>query len=535
MVQQVIYVGQAPNDGSGDPLRTAFVKVNENFNDLYANVGASVINLTGNTIVTTTTDTNLNLVPNGQGDVVIGPSAQLFVTDTNSSSTTTSGALVVSGGLGVAGNINAGGQVNGVGAQLTYMDSTIIGANTASSATFTTTTMSSAAVAGNLTAGNVNGGLAGFTGIVASDHAYLKGLYAYGAVLDSATLVNANLTIGSLSIPSLNATPVGNATPSFAAFTQVIIGNAPATAFGSNLLQITHNINTVSNLAVYQNKNAGTSASADMYLLPDTGTVNSDHLRIGITSSTFNVAESALFGKKGGYILNPTANLAIGVVSPGTALSFFGGGTYANNAVMTVYANGNVAVNGNLEVASVTSSVTFKGTVTFNNTINGTASSATTATTATYASTSGLATNATNLVGPYQANITGVGPLSNLTVTGNVIAGNLAADGALQYVNQLVNLSVTTTPTLYANTPVWLVDSTNGATISSATLNFPANSALYDGQTIKLISNITVTTLTCTAGSGTVINNAPTTLSSSTPYTFYLYKGAAGGARWIRS
>jgi hypothetical protein len=535
MVQQVIYVGQAPNDGSGDPLRTAFIKVNNNFNDLYANVGASVINLSGNTIVTTTTDTNLNLVPNGQGDVVIGPSSQLFVTYNSPSTTTTSGALVVSGGIGAAGNINASGQINGVGATLTYMDNTIIGANTASSATFTTATMNSASIAGNVVAGNINSNLAGFTGIVTSDHAYLKGLYAYGAVLDSATLVNANLTIGSLSIPSLNATPIGNSSPSTASFSQVIIGNAPATPFGSNLLTVTHNINTLSNLAIFQNKNSGSAAATDVYFLSDTGTVNGDHLRVGITSSGYNDPASSLIGSKGSFLISPTGNLAVGIVAPGTALTLFGGGTYSNNAVMTVYANGNVAINSNLEVASVTSSVTFKGTVTFNNTINGTASSATTATTATYSSTSGLATNATNVVGAYQANITGVGSLANLLVTGNVIAGNLAAEGALQYINQVVNLSVSTTATLYANTPVWLVDSTNGGTIGSATLNFPANSALFDGQQIKLISNITVSTLTCTAGSGTVINNAPTTLSATTPYTFYLYKGAAGGARWIRS
>lgn len=35
MAQQIINIGSAPNDGTGDPLRNAFVKVNENFNDLY--------------------------------------------------------------------------------------------------------------------------------------------------------------------------------------------------------------------------------------------------------------------------------------------------------------------------------------------------------------------------------------------------------------------------------------------------------------------------------------------------------------------
>lgn len=35
MAQQVINVGAAPNDGTGDPLRTAMTKANANFSELY--------------------------------------------------------------------------------------------------------------------------------------------------------------------------------------------------------------------------------------------------------------------------------------------------------------------------------------------------------------------------------------------------------------------------------------------------------------------------------------------------------------------
>lgn len=36
MAQQVINVGAAPNDGTGDPLRTAYQKCNTNFSELYS-------------------------------------------------------------------------------------------------------------------------------------------------------------------------------------------------------------------------------------------------------------------------------------------------------------------------------------------------------------------------------------------------------------------------------------------------------------------------------------------------------------------
>ena len=38
MTQQIINVGAAPNDGQGDPIRTAFTKCNNNFDELYARV-----------------------------------------------------------------------------------------------------------------------------------------------------------------------------------------------------------------------------------------------------------------------------------------------------------------------------------------------------------------------------------------------------------------------------------------------------------------------------------------------------------------
>lgn len=37
MPKQSINIGSAPNDGTGDSLRTAFGKVNDNFNELYSN------------------------------------------------------------------------------------------------------------------------------------------------------------------------------------------------------------------------------------------------------------------------------------------------------------------------------------------------------------------------------------------------------------------------------------------------------------------------------------------------------------------
>jgi hypothetical protein len=42
MAQQIINVGTAPNDGLGDPIRTAYIKCNDNFGELYNRVQDTV-------------------------------------------------------------------------------------------------------------------------------------------------------------------------------------------------------------------------------------------------------------------------------------------------------------------------------------------------------------------------------------------------------------------------------------------------------------------------------------------------------------
>ena len=61
MSQQYINIGATPNDGLGDPIRTAFQKTNENFSELYANSGNGGGNVnTGNITFSDTTISTAN-------------------------------------------------------------------------------------------------------------------------------------------------------------------------------------------------------------------------------------------------------------------------------------------------------------------------------------------------------------------------------------------------------------------------------------------------------------------------------------------
>ena len=74
MAQQTVSIGSSSNDGTGDPLRTAFTKVNENFTELYEKTGVDTsmtLQLSGNSLISTTTNTDIIIDPNGEGEIYL--------------------------------------------------------------------------------------------------------------------------------------------------------------------------------------------------------------------------------------------------------------------------------------------------------------------------------------------------------------------------------------------------------------------------------------------------------------------------------
>ena len=70
MAQQIINIGAAPNDGTGDQLRTAFDKVNSNDSEIYqAGPVGSNLQLLVNTISSTDTNGDILISPNGIGEI----------------------------------------------------------------------------------------------------------------------------------------------------------------------------------------------------------------------------------------------------------------------------------------------------------------------------------------------------------------------------------------------------------------------------------------------------------------------------------
>jgi hypothetical protein len=135
MTQYVINIGALPNDGTGDPLRTAFNETNLNFNQVFAaGPVLSNVRIANNTISTITTNGNLILAPNGigriQANATIVPSVA-NVRDLGSADQRWSTLYVqyanISGSLSLA-NLTATGNVT-VGGNLTVIGNIINVAN----------------------------------------------------------------------------------------------------------------------------------------------------------------------------------------------------------------------------------------------------------------------------------------------------------------------------------------------------------------------------------------------------------------------
>jgi len=72
MPRQVINIGIVANDGSGDSIRIAGQKINNNFEELYAETAVdSYISFDGNNIISNASNADINIVPAGTGTVVL--------------------------------------------------------------------------------------------------------------------------------------------------------------------------------------------------------------------------------------------------------------------------------------------------------------------------------------------------------------------------------------------------------------------------------------------------------------------------------
>ena len=557
MSQQIINVGSSPNDNTGDPIRLSFQKTNSNFSEIYSNFAGSNFRFNVNSI--TTTQGGIIIAPFNGNAITLGSQNCLLVTNAATTSSSTTGALVVSGGVGIGGALNVandvtiGGMLSAPAVAFDYLDATAIGTYTPSIGIFSNVTADHMISNNNITAHSISAGSGNFTTLYPTtlnfDASYGNSMTVGTAFIPIATITNLtssnvkitggsisgiSLTLGSLdntpigkntpntgnfttmtssnaqitggnitgvalSIVSLNNTPIGNATPSTGQFTALgatgtIYANSTtaSTNQSTGALQVSGGIGVAGNVWANQvyatnNGNGTNFRIGDDAWLGDINVANTTRL-MGVEDNTqgyvvFGNGDTASLGRSGtgaltytgdftaatiraqsidaGTLGNSSANI-VGLINTniqpfitglGTLTSLNVSGTTTafliNATTINANVNGNVSgyftgpigktspntatfsdvtINGNL----IASNFNIQGNITGS---ASSASSATTAGTATYASTAGFSTVAGTLSQSYQGNITGVGILSNLQVSGAVTftqtlsLGNVSASG----------------------------------------------------------------------------------------------------------
>tara|TARA_A100001011_G_scaffold139643_1_gene147582 strand:- start:442 stop:2061 length:1620 start_codon:yes stop_codon:yes gene_type:complete len=296
MARQAINIGSSANDGTGDPLRTAFDKINDNFVELYGtdndiNTLDANLDVNNNAITTGVTNGDVTITPNGTGSIKLG--AMKFVGTTMSSDDSTQ--------ITIAENIQTTGTLAVSGAATLSSTLGVTGAATLSSTLSVSgaTTMLSGLTATSLTTNTIasNGSNADLsiqpsgTGDV-----LISALRINGTTLDSSDSTTITIAEG---VDVTGALTVG----STAAVTGALTASSTLNVSGVTTLTTT----TIDNLAL--NDNIISSASnADLILSPG-GTGKVVVGAIGIKGTTIDSADSSIININ--EALNVDGNLTV--------------------------------------------------------------------------------------------------------------------------------------------------------------------------------------------------------------------------------
>jgi hypothetical protein len=349
--QIIIDIGAVANDGTGDPLRTAFGYVNNNFSNIWASgVANSNIQFDGNRILTTNTNGNLVLSPNGigkvQSNVDIVPNANNALSlgsltrqwntvyaqnlavggNVEFNDLTVDGNLTVTGNIIQIGNIvtdsktiqlantaGTAGAANGSGITVGANDNI---ATMLYSSTSNTWVMNVGAnITGNVTAPYFIGNGSLLTGISSYGNANVA------AYLASGTNTSNIVTTNTVSANNINFTnnlygKTGTFTGDATGDNSIYAGYPLFTSLGSDVVaQFSGNVDAYTQFN-FQNGNTGTQASGDYVITADNGNDTTHFINLGITGSGWNGTQTNSLGNRlgpnDGYLYVQDGDMVIG-------------------------------------------------------------------------------------------------------------------------------------------------------------------------------------------------------------------------------
>ena len=565
MTQQIIYVGAAPNDGDGDPIRTAFIKTNDNFTQLYTraqvappstltgNVGDQLgyyaptsnyfyycfADYTGNSVIWAQIQSSGNIaatkIQNGTSLVEIpitNGNANISINGTSNVAVFANTGVTVSR-LSAIGNISTGNYIFGNGAFLSGLPATYSNANVADFLPVYSGNIAAAytSVSGNVVGGNIS---------------TLGNVSAQGTINALGNIVTNGYFVGTF---------VGNVTGNFVvpgSNTQVIFntsGNADAVAGmtynkGSNTFSVLGIITAQANVVGGNLLTAGLISASST--VTSAATITGGNLATGGTVSASGNITGANLLTAG--IVSATTTITGGNLATGGSASASGnitGGNLITNGLISaaanIYSNATIHVlndvdaGGNIAATNYTGTlVSVIGNITGANIFAGIASASGNITGNYFlgngACLTGVITSVANINnGTSNVNIsspggniivsvannynivtfTTTGIITNGTISaaGNVITGNLSTVGLISlvgniYAGNVINAGLSSvTGNITAGNLL-----TNGLISASGNITSGNITANVYGTTISASGNITAGNLSVGTGNVTVGN-----------------------------
>ena len=539
MSQQNIDFGAFPDDPNADAIRTAFDKVQQNFNELYSTAtigsvvsvnggaGISVNSPTGNVVVTSniacvqvsTSSLSIGQPSNGGTTANITQSSQVMVIDINPTQTFSNSFAAVGGGLAnltgtLTVNSNSQPNITSVGtlATLAVTGNANVGnigatgvVATTLGGTLTTISQPNVTSVGNLTSLNVTGNI--------RSSAYIGGnVSTTGAnaifVGDGGLLSNLTVSAGSSIVngnSNVSITANGNVTTSVAGIADIFI----VTSTGANVsgyLTVSGNITGananlgnavtanyfIGNLHGIANSatTAGTVTTAAQPNITSVGTLSSVTVTADVTAGNV-YANSGIV--KGQYLYGDGSNISNITISAGSSIV---NGT-SNVSIPGANGNVNTVVAGNTTLVVTGTGVNVAGNLNTTGTITGNFNG--------------------NVINATQGNITSLGTLTGLNVSGASNlgpVGNVTITGGSANYFLMTNGSGTLTWTSAALAPV---PGSNTQVVFNDGGAYSANSNLTFNKTNGL--------LTATLLGGTLTTNAQPNITSVGSLTSLIVSG----------
>jgi len=486
MSREIINVGNTANDGAGDPLRTAMIKTNNNFSEIY-DTGLITSNLSISNTTVTVTSANANLVLSANGTGVLQstsnilPSGNIILdigSNSNRFAAVYANSIDISGTADVVGNLSAG--------NLETPGNLTAGAITVSgNVSFANTSVQNITVTETTTTNNIS-----VTNTVTADTVTASGNItaeniSANVFLEAATVDATGNIEGANFVTSGNVEVTGN----------VNTNNLIATndvEVGGNLL-----LSGLSGFTVFGDISSGTGN-----IQADTGNIigNIDSVTATIATINANTVTAADSIQSDGS-LEAVGNLTIGDASTITENTIYGNLTVTDILTVDGQIIGNVTISGNADLDIVTAN-SFQGPLSGN--VNG-----------------NLTGTASQAFGVYvletsDPNATYNIPFMALTGAGNIFTGLQVDNGGLTFNPDTNTLSIATGTNGIVNT-VTVVASGNisaGNTSTSGTASVTGNITggnINTGGTVNATGQVTAgnvqATNTVFAAAATITGN----------------------------